>query len=325
MDNKFVKVVLTVFVAVCLVGCCLIYLVPTDRDLTLKANADGSITCDLNGFVPQEYAYMVLDDVHTYDAIHFYYDDRYPVNGCSASSVRMLCDTLSQMLTSRGYHNFDIVDADGIKEVITDLPNASNVALMVVSGALPDTVQDGSGWSLVELWFAAGGTMYWMGGNPFSEYATRDGLVDAENGMFDDSWFNTGLSDEGAKDCSCIAEEFGFGYTSITNAIRKDAPDSKVIGLTDDKYSSLSEIPTPYGGRIFLFGGMPASLSFEQISAFSDMLVCGVTGDTKVIEKASGHKGYGDITVTTSPIVSGDLFFFRVGKPNTDFGAVLIL
>jgi hypothetical protein len=95
--------------------------------------------------------------------------------------------------------------------------------------------------------------------------------------------------------------------------------------LYDEEFSSLSEVSLPSGGTVYIFGGGPASISFEQVSAFADMLVCGVTGDTVVKEKVYGQKGYGDLRSTINPIMSGDILFLRVGSPNTDYGAAILL
>lgn len=325
MGKRFPKVVFALFVGVCLCGCCMVYLVDIERDVSVTLNPDWSVTFRIDGFLPEEYSYMILDNVRSYDAIYFYYDERYPVLDDTHSKLLTLYDTLHRMTASRGYHSFEKVDADRLKDVMSDTSMAQHVAVMVASGAMPDTVLDQNGSPLMESWFSAGGTMYWMSGNPCSYYSTQEGIVETGSGLFDDSLFNTEVSDEGATDCSEIAEVFGFGYSALSDAIRCDAPGSRVLGLTDGTYSSLSVLPTPYGGTVYIFGGSSGTMTFEQCSAFADMLVCGVTRDTIVIEKVNGHKGYGGLSVTTSPIVNGDLFFFRIGSPNTDRGAILHL
>lgn len=323
MQNKLAYGTLAIFSIMCLIGACTIYVIDFEHTASLESDSNGNVILELDGFLPQEYAYMVLTGVHTFDSIYFYYDEDY-ASTVSTSKVIMFRDTLSQMLDLRGYAGFESVDANGLKDVLSDTMNASDVAVLATTGALPDTVQDENGYSLLTTWLSAGGTMYWMGGNPCETYAAGSNLIRLNEGMFDSSWFNTDVSDEGATDCSYIAEEFQFGYTAISNAIVKDAPGSRVLGLTDDRYSSFSMMPA-YGGSVYLFGGMPGTLSFEQCSAFADMLVCGVTADTKVVEKSGGHKGYGDMAITIEPDVSGELLFVKVGKPITNYGAVVRL
>ena len=326
MRNKFAKTVLVMFCLLCLVGACFVYVVDDSQEVSASLNPDGSVSYEISGFFPSEHSYMILNNVHTFDSIHYYQDETYPVNGTTPHDVDVLYGTLEKLLDSRGFDAFHKVDANGIRDVLSDTADASDSAIFVATGALPSTVHDENGCPLLESWLAAGGTMYWMDGNPCAYYSTESGLIESENGgMFDSTLFNTEVSDRGATDCSYLAEEFGFGYTAIDNAIRKDAPNSTPIGLTNDEYSSLSVLPSPYGGNVFIFGGSATSMTFEHVSAFADYLVCGVMGDTVVISKEYGSKGYGHMAATTRPITLGDLFYLKVGKPNTIAGAVVEL
>ncbi|MBO5653943.1 MAG: hypothetical protein J6R72_00415 [Candidatus Methanomethylophilaceae archaeon] len=325
MKDRLSVTIFAMFVAVCLLGCGVIYVFSPDHDVTLSRNPDGSVTFEIDGILPESYAYMVLEDVHVYDSIYYYSDGNYPViDDYSQYEVDLLFDTLDRMMYSRGYASFEKVDATELSNVMSDTSLAHSTAIIVPSGALPDTVQAGNVHSKLDAWLSAGGSMYWMGGNPCRYYSTHSGIMESDHGLFDDSLFNTKRSDKGATECSPIASEFGFAYSAIDDAISIDAPNSKVIGLYNDEFSSLSEITLPSGGTVYLFGGGPASISFEQTSAFADMLVCGVTGGTIVKEKVYGQKGYGDLRSTIHPIMSGDLLFLRVGSPNTDYGAVIL-
>ncbi len=324
MINRLAKTVLILFCLFCLVGACFIYVVDYNQSASAHLNPDGSVSYEISGFFPSEYSYMVLDNVHMFDSIYFYYDERYPVHDTTHLEVDVLYDTLDRLLDSRGYDGFHQVDADDLRDVLVDVSNASDSAIFVATGSLPSTVHGGNGYPLLESWLTAGGTMYWMNGNPCSAYSTQSDVF-VYNGMFDESLFNKEISDKGATDCTYLAERFGFGYTSIDNAIRKDAPNSRPIGLTNGEYSSLSVLPSPYGGNVFLFGGSASSMSFEQVSAFADYLVCGVTGETVIISEENGSKGYGHMVATTRPITFGDLFYLKVGKPNTIVGSAVEL
>ena len=143
--------------------------------------------------------------------------------------------------------------------------------------------------------------------------------------MFDSELFKSKDMDNGDPTCSVIAADMGFGYYSTECAIRKDAPGSTPIGLTDDTYSSLSVIPSPYGGQLFIFGGSASSLSFDQVSVLADYIVCGITSETVVLETHYGEKGYGDMFATMPPIDRGDLFYLRIGKPLTNVGVAVEL
>ena len=322
MSNGLPKSVLAVFCVLCLIGCCVIYLADPDQDISVTVNGDGSVSYEVSGFLPEEYTCMVLDGVNPKDLIYFYYDERYPTYRTSLHEVHILYTTLRELLEARGYGSFHIVDADGLRDVLSTASSASVSAIFVATGTLPDTVYVPF---LLEDWMSAGGTMYWMGGNPCTRYAMSDGtMVDAQ-GMFDESLFNAEVSDKGATDCTYIAAEFGFGYYAIDYAIRKDVPNSVPIGLVDGTYSSLSEVVSPYGGKVYLFGGSASSMSFEQVSAFADYLVCGVTGATEVLQKEEGAKGYGHRTSTMHPSALGEVFYLKVGKPNTIVGRMVRL
>ena len=326
MRDRLSVTIFAVFVAVCLLGCGVIYVFSPDHDVTLSKNPDGSVTFEIDGILPESYSYMVLEDVHVYDSIYYYSDGNYPViDDYSQYEVDLLFDTLDRMMDSRGYTSFKKVDAAELSYVLSNTSCAGDAAIMIPTGALPDTVQMGNDRSMLDAWLSAGGSMYWMGGNPCKYYSTSSGIMESDNGMFDDYLFNTKRSDKGATECSPIASGFGFAYSAIDDAISVNAPDSKVIGLYDEEFSSLSEVSLPSGGTVYIFGGGPASISFEQVSAFADMLVCGVTGDTVVKEKICGQKGYGDLRSTINPIMSGDILFLRVGSPNTDYGSVILL
>ena len=325
MRNKVATYVLTVFSILCLMGACFVYVAGIEHDADASLNSDGSVSYEITGFTPTVYSYMVLEDVHTYGSVLFYHDDDYPVYDTSDSEVTTLYSTLDKLLSSRGFDGFRKVDSVGLRSSLSDVSHASSTAIFIATGALPDTVQDANGSPLLESWLAAGGTMYWMMGNPCEHYSTRSGIESAEAGMFDPDLFNDRVSDKGATTCTRIAADMGFGYYAIDGAMRKDAPGSTPIGLTDDTYSSLSVIPSPYGGQVYIFGGSAVSLSFEQASVLADYMVCGVTADTMVIDVENGEKGYGDMFATTSPIVRGDIFYLKIGKPNANVGVTVRL
>ena len=325
MKNKVAVYVLTVFSILCLMGCCFVYVIDIDHEVSVSLNSDGTVSYEITGFTPSVYSYLVLDKVHTYDSILFYYDGAYPVSGTTDGDVTSLYSRMDKLLSSRGFDEFRMVDAMGLYAAVSDTFSASVTAIFIATGALPDTVQDESGYPLLQSWLSAGGSMYWMMGNPCTKYSTSAGIVTVGCGMFDDSLFNTHVLDKGATTCTRIASDMGFGYYAIDHAIKKDAPNSTPIGLIDDRYSSLSVVQSPYGGNVYIFGGSAISLSFEQSSALADYLVCGISHDTMVIDTVFGEKGYGDMFVTTSPLIRGDLFYLRVGKPNTNVGVAITL
>lgn len=321
MRFDFAVVALAVFSALCVIGACNIYLVSSDVHAHLSLNDDDSITIEIGGSNPEDYSCLILSNVHVYDRILFYYDDGYPVWYETETAVKRMYDMLDRMMDSRGFHGFEMVDADGLPGALSDTADAGTTALFVATGALPDTVHDGNGYPLLESWLAAGGSLYWMNGNPCARYATGSGLVEAD-GMFDASWFNSEVIRTNTADCTPIAEEFGFGYVTFQNAIRADVPGSKPMGTVHDGLSSMSEVVSPYGGRVFI---LSSTMPFEQTSALADYLLCGVTGDTVVVDKVIGHKGRGDFKTTMPRVDVGDLLFLKVGKPNTICGDIVIL
>ena len=96
--------------------------------------------------------------------IYVYYDSEYQMSCSNPWTVKWFVDRLVRELSKRGYKGpVSVVNATGLKVLLTDLDAALGKVLIVPTGALPDTVFTKE-YNLLKPWVKAGGVVFWLAG-----------------------------------------------------------------------------------------------------------------------------------------------------------------
>lgn len=133
---------------------------------------------------------VVVTDNGSYKPItelYVYYDEAYKPNyekvvvavGARALDQEYYVQQLVNSLKYRGFEAVTIVDsAELASKLASDTAGGSfSKGLVVISGALPDTVYTGNATDPILNWIGNGGSLYWLGNVLGAAYATREAVV----------------------------------------------------------------------------------------------------------------------------------------------------
>jgi len=202
---------------------------------------------------------------------------------------RYYVDQMHDTLKVRGIDYSEIVGAKGLADVMGK--DGDGVAVIVISGSLPDTVYDGTADSKIFEWMESGGRLYWIGGILGKFISHTDGLETVENGT------TLFLGSE------CIDDEVSRGYDMIENGFR-DAlyiqsnlttfsidvsklpagTDYLSMGFTDGKRSSIVTVKEG-DGAVCVIGG---EYTIRQRIDLAQLVASGISPDTEIVGIADG-------------------------------------
>jgi len=264
-------------------------------DVTIE---DDTLTYSLEGKGSYTYDVVSLNgSLGSPSEVFVYYDPGYGsmVNQVSVSTGAMALDQgyyveqMSPTLKVRGITNVKIVDAEELGTIMAN-PGYGK-AVVILSGAIPDTVYDGMSESVILDWIETGGRLYWAG-NVIGQYIAHKGSVEeVECGQ---SIFL------GAE---CINTEDTRGEEVIDNGFRdvlylqnnllRFAPDLSllpedsvcvVMGYTDGSCNSITSLSVGKGS-VCIFGG---DYSSRQRIDLAQVIASGVGPETELVEYATG-------------------------------------
>ncbi|MFA6719509.1 MAG: hypothetical protein WCS15_10555, partial [Prevotella sp.] len=167
--------------------------------------------------------------------------------------------------------------------------------VVVISGALPDTVYTGISSDYIFNWMSNGGTLHWLGSLLGSCYATTTDIVtvtgDYQTLFFGGYCLNT--TDTSDADSEIDDNEYG-DLLSIKNANVKYAVDMTAmktltndclfVGFTKDGYASIAFVK--YGnGMICVLGG---DYSNYQLSDLAQIITSQLCYSSKLIDSYNG-------------------------------------
>lgn len=210
-------------------------------------------------------------------------DDTWHATGGRVLDQEYYVTQLLLQLENRGV-DATKVDARELKDAMTSEKKETQ-AVVIVSGALPDTVYTGNTTDIIIKWLNNGGRLYWAG-NVLGKYIStpENGVVEAPEDSIS-LFFNTDCQNKNEtygtipsnneyRRMLCLNEN-GTKY-GLDHSVIKD---SLAIGYTDGKYSSICL--TKYGnGMICVFGGI---LSNEQRADIAQVIASGLTYCSKVV------------------------------------------
>ncbi len=209
----------------------------------------------------------------------------------SHSDLRATLYLMSEYLEKCGYADFRTVSVQELTEIVdSGLSSGTfSTGIVILGGALPDTVYDGTASSKIVQWIDAGGYMCWSG-LPFGMHISHQGGTEEvpDYSAVCTSIFGTdGIFNNAGEDTYCfdavngdLTEACGLRYNQITNGIdMSKASDALFLGFTDGQYASVG-VMKHGNGNLAVFGGW---MVFTYAEFVVDLLAMGITYQSELV------------------------------------------
>jgi len=312
--NAKLSVIFAIVVAAVLLGEVYVYTFNTSgysSDVSVSGDvATYTVTSD----VSTTYSVIITDNggFEPNTEYYIYYDSSYgsevnavevPV-GARPFTQDYYISQLVHMLEYRGITNVTILNAEELRSKLhEDTDNKTcTKGLIVLSGALPDTIYTGNAGGLAHPdlifdWLNGGGRLYWAG-NLLGRYiATKGGVTDigADNNDYQSLFFGATCLNTGSTD-TAYSDETDNQYRStlsLMNNSVKYGVDVSVLtdvslrtGYREDGYSSIAMVAHgSNGGMICVLGG---DYSSNQRHDLAQMISSGLSYASETIGYATG-------------------------------------
>jgi len=318
--ERIITAIAAVMIVVVLIGEVIVYTSSTDSFNVDAKYSDGNVHYSVSISGSQVFSVIVMEDgMQPMTELYVYYDDGYascyetergPL-GSPTVDQKSYIDQLVTALAFASELRVTILSADDLRAAMTDDVSAGNITkgLVVISGALPDTIYEGNTADLVFDWLADGGRLYWLGNLLGAYYSTPTG-IDVVSGDYQ-AWF-FGVSDCLNMDTNgtgFVSNDFiggastdGLRYNlSLKNNRVKYAVDTtkltnyRAVGYSDDNtYASI--VLTEYVGGNGMICVLAGDYSRNQRSDLVQVLSSGLCYSTDVIGTADGSVKHGTLT-----------------------------
>ena len=311
MKRNYVTLISVVIIAALLIGEIIVYTSGThDFDIEAERSADeieysigvrgaqvySVITLDNKGMLPMTEIYVYLDESYASN----YQREPGPI-GSNPLNQTYYVDQLVKLLENRGSTPVRVVNATELEVAMNaDIGTSFQKGLVVISGALPDTIYDVSNNTIFD-WLNDGGRLYWAGNFLGKYVGTPDGIQDGPSN-YQDLFFGA----------ECLTTDAPFvDEDDVTNSLRKDlslknndvkfAVDTSKLpagknymtaGYANGNCSSITFVE--YGdGVICVLAG---DLQRTQYSDLAQIISANITYTTEVIGNISGNVRYGNVS-----------------------------
>ena len=320
-SNTVLSVIFVLVVATVLIGEVYVYTFNTDRySSEVSMTADGmdySVTS--GGTSP--YSVLVFDNgsFEKSSKYYVYYDADHGSNvedvfvpvGARAFTQEYYISQLMKMFEYRGITDVEILNAADLRASMDSDISSGNITngLIVLSGALPDTIYQGNATDTIFNWLQDGGRMYWAGNLLGAYYSIPGGIVEAPAGyqtlFFGSECLNTGGTERAMSDIT--SNDLRHTLSLMNNNVRYGIDTSGLsgtyleMGYTEDGYSSI--VMTGFGnGMICVLAGDYSNNQRHDLAQMVSSGIChlsvpaGYAGGTVERSTVTGHI---DITFTT--------------------------
>ncbi len=322
-SEKPIIIIAVILIVALLIGEVFVYATHEEYSAEASRTSDG-MEWSISSTGSDSYNILVLDNGSflSKKTICLYLDERYghtsspgkqPV-GSKALNPDHYLDLLEKELKNRGVTDVRYVNADTLVDVMKDLENSDEKALVMVSGSIPDTVYGDV--DLLTTWIGSGGTLFWAGGIIGEYVSHKDGTttqiadgpqrflgVDCVNPLQPEGDQNAGLVDKVITD-NQLQKILGIGSNSILYSVDPSRLNNSIghlsLGFTDGKYSSIAYVQSG-SGQICVVGG---DLTHQQNYDMSQMIASGLYYGSKVIASEDGK--------VFSTTISGNITFTSV-------------
>ncbi|AIZ57016.1 hypothetical protein Mpt1_c11540 [Candidatus Methanoplasma termitum] len=309
--NAILSMLFVIVLGAVLIGEVYVYTFNTggySSDVSLSGN---EIDYGVTSHISTTYSIIITDNGNfsPNTSYYIYYDESYaskvnaveiPV-GAKALTEDYYISQLVHMLDYRGITNIEILNARELEERLSADTEAGTCAkgLIVLSGALPDTVYTGQNSDIIFSWLNDGGRLYWAG-NLLGRYvSTPDGITDLgeknneyQVGFFGTECLNTGETTTAYSDVT--DNEYRFTLSMMNNNVKYGVDTSALplslhVGYTEGGY--YSTVLTAFGtngGMICVLGGDYSSYQRHDLAQVissglspSSVMIGHATGDLK--------------------------------------------
>ncbi len=319
---RAITVILAVTAVIMVMGASFAYFYNSGTDFSVEYDS-GTAEVSVSGTLPEDIRYRVLSDTDVPGTLYLYLDADYTGDITSYRTQEKNLDSLKDMLSDRGYDSVEIIDAEGLAHLCSDVSAAADSAIMMTSGSIPETVYPDDSNNGLVTWMENGGTLWWCGPDIGLYRADADGgCTETESGYFGE-YVNSSDTEYTVSDVSDVSEFMGYAACRADYGLRSDYPGSRVLGLYGD-YSSLSVVSVG-AGRVYVMGSVLDALYLEDLYALADMIVCGITEDTVLKDSGTYHKGYGGGSFSITGTASGDTIYLTAGKTVSVCGRSFVL
>lgn len=316
MRDRKLLIATVLVIAVIMVG--EVYVYTFDRDETYSFSSeslDGGYEITVHSGISSEYRALVLGNGGFEPASEYvvYYDERYGealddawhATGGRELSQSYYVDQLILELDNMGV-DARTVDAEGLGDLMGDATEgaACNQAVIVVSGALPDTVYTGQDSDPVLRWLSLGGRLYWAGNLLGAYYSVPGGVIevaeDYQTMFLGTQCLNTGDVEKGYEE---VDNGFLDALSLAGNGILYGADpslleNSLAAGYTDGTYASV--VLTPHGeGMVCILGG---TYSDDQRSDLVQVLASGLCHESRMLFYEQGSVTRNTVTLSTGEL-----------------------
>ena len=327
-SDKPAVIIAVALLAIILIGEVIVY-TSDYTDYSAEAGLEGdSLGYQVSADGSKTYS-VVVNDNGTYDGIdrlYIYFDESYPANyedvdvsiGAQALDQKYYLEQVVNLLKPRNFHDITYVDAEQLADALAgDLASdgCGTAGLLVISGALPDTVYTGNADDAIFQWMSGGGSLYWLGNLIGECYATTDGLQHVDG--YQELFFGAEcLNTEGID--TAYSEVDGNGYThalalqsnSVKYAVDGDRiPEDRAhlsIGFTEGGYSSITLVQ--YGsGMVCVLGG---DYSNYQRNDLVQIISSGLGPQSTIVALETGAVTNGTVSGTIEGVTGRNLSAF---------------
>jgi len=321
-------VVIAIVVLILMVGGEALVLTSDHDSFSSSVTHDGdyvTVNVDAHGS-HQLNAVSLNGSYQTPQQVYIYYDESYRsvydnVNvavGARPLDQKSYVNMMVETLKVRDITDVSIIDAGRLAEITSS--DGTNIALICLSGAFPDTVYDGTEDSRILDWISSGGRLYWAG-NIIGKYiAHTDSVETVKNGTT--LFFGSECVDDVETKAYTKHEYNGVTEAlSIINNNVRYTPNTYYLpsyskylefGYTDgDRFSSI--VVANGEGSICVVGGVYSD--YQRID-MAQIIAAGISPYTEVVDSYEGA-AIGKKTVT---LKEGDTVYVSLGGDLTVYG-----
>lgn len=312
-----------------------------------EIDGDGNYSISDNAVHPYS---VVLSDNGSFSAptkIYIFDDDKYGKsvrNGLVEIGAKPLDQKyyISQLTNNLRYYGFttvETINAEKLQTLISDTAGAKSIGLVMLSGAIPETVYDGTSDSPIVQWIASGGTLYWAGNLLGWKISHSDGTVTEFDGDYqkvffgrqclnpqtenltgrDIMVFDTITDNDYRKALSLKNNNILFGV----DATLFSKEECLAVGFTDGKYASIAFVKNGEGQICVLAG----DYSNNQRMDLATIIPAGVCYTSEIVSQTYGTVSHGTVDGKVDvPAIHGNLIaFIYLGGDFSVFGKTFIL
>ncbi|MFA6679348.1 MAG: hypothetical protein WCR96_02505 [Candidatus Methanomethylophilaceae archaeon] len=317
----FPLLLIIILIVVIMIGQVSVYWIsPYTYDSNIEIDGND-ITCNVYSSVSNEYTISMFDNGNfsNIEHLYVYFDENYAVVNTTHEEIEEKISNLEQELEIRGV-TFTRCDAL-LLETLLNSTHCDGYAVVMMTGAFPDTVYTGNTDDTLFDWLTNGGSIYWIydaiGKYSAHDITSTEPLSAIEN--YDILFFNmTGAINSDTAFGSDPDTERNIGsalkimYNESTFGISVNVPYSVNIGFVENGFSSVSLTKYYNGtGMICVFGGNIISDTHKYLA---QTIVSGISYETSnFITVTDSFNGWSSYTLTIDTDYTNPEVYVSIG------------